>query len=69
MSKAKSQQGGLKTWKLVRAKHLTRETLQFPETPGFAEGKRKQEDIALTKPIKLFNGTLWNVNHKFEVDQ
>ena len=63
------QQGGLKPWKPVRAKYLNWEAFQFPETPGFAERKRKQENIALTKTVKLFNGTLCNDNHKFEVDQ
>ena len=38
------QHGGLKPWKPVRTKYLNIEAVQFPETPGFAERKRKQEN-------------------------
>ena len=43
------QQGGLKTWKPVRAKYLNWEEFQFPETPGFAERERKQENNSVNQ--------------------
>ena len=43
------QQGGLKTRKPVRTKYLNWETFQFPETPGFAERKRKQENNSVNQ--------------------